>query len=82
MGLSIGESYKCETWDRPWDDYDNTCTTTLTTLCVSAVSVHIDNTTQTHKEKPQKSPEQYQKHGKEINIPKDNSLLSKREKDR
>jgi len=46
--------YKCDTWDRPLDERDDTCSTVLTTLCESATGVHIAKTSQTHKDKPSK----------------------------
>ena len=77
MELSRAGSDKCDTWDRPLDDRDDTCVTVLASLCVSVIDVHTAKTTQTHKDKPSKSLEQDRNHGKEINMPKDNSWLSK-----
>lgn len=70
MGLSIGGRDKCNTWDRPSDNRDDTCAIVFTTLCVSMTCVHIAKTTQTHKYIPSKSLEQGYKHDTTINMPK------------
>lgn len=72
------ESDKRDTWDRPSDDSDDTCATMLTTLCVSTTDVHIAKRTQTHKERPSKSPKQDCKHDKETNMPKDDHWSNKK----
>lgn len=58
------------------DDHDETCATTLTTLCMRERSVHIAKTTQKHKDKPLKSPEKDRKYEKTISMSKDDIWLS------
>lgn len=41
--LSNGESNKCDTSDIPSDDCVDSCTTVLTTLCMSVIDVYIVN---------------------------------------
>lgn len=52
MGLFMGESDMCDTWDRTSNDCDDTFMIVHMTLCVSAMGVHIAKTIQTHNEKP------------------------------
>ena len=57
MGLFRSESNKCDTWDKPLDDRDDTCTTMFTNFCMSAIGVYMAKTTCIHKYQPSRSPE-------------------------
>ena len=52
------------------DDRNETYATVLTTLCVSEMDVQKAKTTQRHKDKPLKSPEQDHKYEKVVNCQK------------
>lgn len=59
MILSKAETGKCDTWDRTLDDCGDTCVTTLITLCMSVISIHMPRKTCIHKDQPSWSPKQF-----------------------